>query len=79
MQNKEMVLPDLEMGLLSFQRWTSCGEENILKWVKVKFVCPGGCASPRQQDSNKITIPRVSAAVKRLGNRHVQRTNAANS
>lgn len=46
-RQREMVLPDLERGLLGPQRWTSCGEENILSWIKDVFVYQGGCAAPR--------------------------------
>ncbi len=45
-RQREMVLPDLERGLLGPQRWTSCGEENILSWIRGMFVYQGRCAAP---------------------------------
>lgn len=44
-RQREMVLPDLERGP---QRWTSCGEENILSWIRGMFVYQGRCAAPRR-------------------------------
>lgn len=41
-------MPDLKRGLLGSQRWTSCGEENILSWIRGMFVYQGRCAAPRQ-------------------------------
>lgn len=52
-QNKEMVLAGLEMGLLGFQSWTHCGEENILIGIKAMLVYPGGCAAPRRRERKK--------------------------
>lgn len=46
-KQREMVLPDRERGLLSSQRWTSCGEENILSWIRSMFVYQVSFAAPR--------------------------------
>lgn len=32
------------------QRWTSCGEENILSWIRGMFVYQGRCAAPRREE-----------------------------
>lgn len=45
-RQREMVLPDLERGLLGPQRWMSCGEENILSWIRGMFVYQGRCGAP---------------------------------
>lgn len=41
-----MVLQDLERGFLGSQRWTSCGEENILSGVRGMFVYQSERAAP---------------------------------
>lgn len=46
---REMVLPDLEISLLDAQRLVSCGEKNILGWIKDMFVCWGECDAERQR------------------------------
>lgn len=38
---------DLERGLLSTLRWMSCGEENILSWIRGMFVYQDRCSAPR--------------------------------
>lgn len=37
----EMVLPGLQKGPLDPQRWMSCGEWNIPRWIRVLFVYQG--------------------------------------
>ena len=70
-----MVLPDLERGQLGPQRWTSCGEENILSWIRDMFVYQGGCAAPRgremrilrKEEENATVYATFIGSVKRLG------------
>lgn len=46
MKQTEKVFPDPEGVVLGPQRWTSCGEENILSWIRGMFVYSSRCAAP---------------------------------
>lgn len=65
----------LKGGLFSPQRWTSCGEENILNWIRGMFVYQDGCAAPGRGERSILRmyqpLMQHSLDIKGLGSRRV--------